>query len=119
MAIKCRLETGVIDKPLAIRGVHEDNIFNKKDIYKLYTIKVYESLFHWCCKNDISLSKIDIILKRLWILKYKEEPSLLKNIGFWNTLFLKKPKQLFSIMAVKYFPVVRLRKKLLPFLYRI
>ena len=118
MALKCNLETGIIKKPLAIRGVHDANIFNKKDYYRLYRIKVYESLFLWCCKNDISVTTIDIILKRLWTVKYKEEPSLLKNIGFWNTLFFKNPKQLFSITAVKYFPVIRLRRKLFPFLFR-
>tara|TARA_R110002096_G_C14596750_1_gene722405 strand:- start:355 stop:1305 length:951 start_codon:yes stop_codon:yes gene_type:complete len=117
MALKCKLDSGKINQPVALRGVHEYNVFNKKDLYRQYNIKVYESLFLWCCKNNISHNKIDVILERLWILKYKEEESLLKNIKYWSFLFLRNPKYLFSLLAIKYFPIIRLRQKLFPFLF--
>ncbi|MEN3322521.1 glycosyltransferase family A protein [Mariniflexile soesokkakense] len=118
IALKCKLQTGIINRPVAIRGVHEFNVFNRKELYNNYTAKVYELLFLWSCKNGIPYNEIDTILKRLWILKYKEEDSLLKNIKYWKFLFVGNPKCLFSLLAIKYFPVIRLRKKLFPFLYR-
>ncbi|MFD2727406.1 glycosyltransferase family 2 protein [Hyunsoonleella rubra] len=118
MAITSRLETGVIDKALAIRGVHEENVFDRKDIYKGYTIKMYESLIYWSVNNGISRKRIDTLLKWIWLLKYKEHSKLLVHIKYWGFLFFKDLRLLFSTLSIKYFPVVRLRQKLFPFLFK-
>ena len=34
MALKCRLKNGIINVPVAIRGVHEKNVFNRDDLYE-------------------------------------------------------------------------------------
>lgn len=118
MALKCQLRTGVIDKPVAMRGVHDSNVFNNEDLYNESKLKVYESLVFWSNRNQIHLNKIDHMLNVLWVFKYKETNSLIKNVEYWFWVFFKTPRLLFTKLGIKYFPVVRLRRKLFPFLYK-
>lgn len=118
MALKCQLKTGVIDKPVAMRGVHDSNVFNNEDLYNAARLKVYESLIFWFSRNQIHLDKTDHVLNVLWMFKYKQNTSLFKNIEYWFYLFFKNPNLLFTKLSIKYFPVVRLRQKLFPFLYK-
>ncbi|MDO7172731.1 glycosyltransferase family 2 protein [Mariniflexile sp. AS56] len=118
LALKCRLHTGVIDRPLAIRGVHEDNVFENVDLYRKYTIKMYQSMVIWSSENQVPSYRVDDLLKWVWILKHKEQNKLYTDIGYWARHFFPYPKLLFSVLSIKYFPVIRLRKKLFPFLYK-
>jgi glycosyltransferase involved in cell wall biosynthesis len=118
MALKTRLVGGVLEKPLAARGIHEANIFDREDLYKIYVIKMYESLVSWSSKNGIPLVKIDTLLKLIWLLKFKQNNGLLKNTAYWSKLFITTPKLLFTYLSIKYFPVIRQRQILFPFLYR-
>ena len=118
MALKCKLETGIIHKPLAMRGIHETNIFTDEELYKKYNVKLYESLVNWSCKNKISLSNIDTLLNWLWFFKFKETPFLINYIFYWVYLYTSNPKLIFSKLFIKYFPLVRLRQKLFTFLYK-
>lgn len=118
MALSCCLETGIINKPVAMRGVHDNNIFNQESMYVKSRVKMYESLIFWASKNKIALEKIDLLLKWLWLLKYKEEKEITKNILYWAYIFICNSKILFSTLSIKYFPLIRLRKKLFPFLFR-
>lgn len=118
MALKCRLESGIIDVPLAKRGIHETNIFNQEGIYKIYNIKLYESIISWSCKNNILIQYIDSTLNWLWVFKFREKNSLIRATLYWATLFLKNRKLLFTYLSIKYFPIIRQRQILFPFLYR-
>ena len=118
MAITCRLETGIIGMPLAVRGVHEDNVFSQTSLYQQNRIQVYASLLIWGVKNQIKNEIIDDLLKRIWIIRYKEKHLLLSDFKFWIQQFLPHPQLLFSRLSIKYFPLVRLRKVLFPFLFR-
>lgn len=118
MAIKCRLETGIIDKPLAIRGVHDNNVFDQTDIYREYTIKMFERLAIWCSYNQVDFAIIDDLFKWIWLIKFKQKKTLLNDTWYWAKLTIPNPKFLFSILTVKYFPIVRRRKELFPFLYK-
>jgi glycosyltransferase involved in cell wall biosynthesis len=118
MALKCRLESGIIDVPLAKRGIHETNIFNQKAIYKICNIKLYESIISWSCKKDISIHHIDSTLNWLWVFKFREKNSLIRDTFYWVSLFFTNPKILFSYLSIKYFPIIRQRQILFPFLYR-
>lgn len=117
MALKCRLESGIIDVPLANRGIHGTNIFNQEAIYKIYNIKLYESTISWSSKNGISNTHIDSTLNWLWVFKFREKNSLTADTLYWASLFLANPKLLFSYLSIKYFPLIRLRQNLFPFLY--
>jgi glycosyltransferase involved in cell wall biosynthesis len=117
MALKCRLESGIIDVALAKRGIHETNIFNQEAIYKIYNIKLYESIIFWSCKNGISIQHIDSTLNWLWVFKFRENNSVITDVLYWSKLFFTNPKILFTYLSVKYFPIIRQRQILFPFLY--
>lgn len=118
MAIKCQLKSGIIDKAVAVRGIHDENVFNRVDLYGIYTIKMYESLLKWCSRNRVSYKIKDDLLKRIWVVKYKEKNALSMDIKYWFILFVPNAKLLFSILSIKYFPIIRYRQMLFPFLYR-
>ncbi len=119
MAIKCRLETGIIDKPLANRGVHDTNVFDQTDLYKEYTIKMFEKLAVWCSHNQVDFYIIDELFKWIWLIKFKQNKTLIEDTWYWAKLIFPHPKFLFSILTIKYFPIVRRRKEFFPFLYKI
>jgi glycosyltransferase involved in cell wall biosynthesis len=118
MALKCTLLSGVIDKPVAKRGIHASNIFNNEDLYKIYNVKLYESLISWSNKNKIDIGNIDQMFKWLWVIRFREKYTILGEIRYWFYLFTKNPKFLFSYLSIKYFPIVRLRQKLFPIFYK-
>jgi hypothetical protein len=118
MALKTRLVGGLLEEPVAKRGIHDTNIFDREDLYKIYVIKMYESLISWSSKNGIPLIKIDTLLKWIWLLKYKQNNNLLNNTLYWTKLFFTNPKILFTYLSIKYFPIIRQRQILFPFLYR-
>ncbi len=113
----CKLKTGIINKPMALRGVHNDNVFNNENLYEETTRLLYQELFIWTKTAKVDFQRVDEILKRLWLLYYKEEQGILLAVKYWAFLFRKNPKYMFSALSLKYFPVVRLRKKLFSFLY--
>ena len=118
MALKCRLESGVINKPLAKRGVHENNVSNKEDLYEIYRVKMFESLLFWGCKTQVSLKTLEKYLDWIWLNRYKQKNSLIKDVFYWCWLTLNSSNILISYITVKYFPLVRLRKRIFPFLFK-
>lgn len=118
LALKCVVIGSSIDVLMAKRGIHENNIFTRSDLYKVYNIKLYESILYWGYHNHISLNNMDTTLKWLWVFKFRANDSLIKNTYYWAILFFKAPKLLFSYLSIKYFPIIRLRQILFPFLYR-
>lgn len=106
------LVSGQLDKPVCLRGVHDNNIFNKKDVYKNYRIKSYERLLTWAIENSISKRRIDSIFKYMWSLKYLEESQIIDLTLFWLKVSLRNPTLFFSKLSIKYFPLIRLRKRL-------
>ncbi len=118
MALKCRLKSGILNSAVAIRGVHDVNIFNNKEVYKENRTKMYESILFWSSKNQISSDIIDELLKIIWLYRFKEKKGIIKDIFYWGHLFIYDPRILFSKFSVKYFPIVRLRQRLFPFLFK-
>ena len=118
IAIKFRLVDGIVDRALANRGIHETNVFNRADLYKIYTFKMYESLLCWSSKHKISYDVKDKLLKRIWIIKQKENNSLFADMKYWYSLFVFKPSLLFSLLSLKYFPMIRYRQTLFPAIFR-
>lgn len=118
MALTCRLEPGIIDQPLAMRGVHTTNAFTNNQLYEEYNLKLYESMLFWSCKNKIAIKTIERFVERLWILKCRQTHSILTKIKYWFYLTSKTPKTLFTYITIKYFPLVRYRKALFSFIYK-
>jgi len=118
MALKCKLETGIIDKPLAMRGVHNKNVFNQESVYKIHRSKMYESLINWGIKENTSFHNTDQLLKWLWYYRNKDYNKLSTELYYWLKLMCKNPSLLSSKLGYKYFPIIRQRKKLFPILFR-
>ncbi len=118
MALTSKLVAGNITVPVAMRGVHETNIFNQTEQYKIHRQKMYESLIHWSFQNNIEKTKIDLLLNWLFYYRYKEKYSLSAEFKYWFYLLKSNPKLLTSTLAIKYCPIIRKRKQLFPILFR-
>lgn len=118
MALTSKLVAGNIKEAVAMRGVHDANSFNQSQLYKIHRQNMYESVLKWCFENQIKSSKIDSLLKWIYFLRDKENYSLLTEIKYWLKLIITTPKFIFSLLVIKYFPLIRKRKQLFPFLFR-
>jgi glycosyltransferase involved in cell wall biosynthesis len=118
MALTSKLVAGNITEPVAIRGVHDTNIFNQTEQYKVHNQKKYESVIHWSFQNNMEKSKIDSLLNWLFYFRYKEKYSLSTELKYWFYLLKSNPKLLTSFLAIKYCPIIRKRKQLFPILFR-
>ncbi len=61
MAMKGKLVSGIIETPVAVRGVHGNNVFDKKDLYKNNILMMYQSLFKWGVRNNIPSNRLKLI----------------------------------------------------------
>lgn len=118
MALTSKLVAGNIKEAVAMRGVHDANSFNVKELYKEYWFKMYESVICWSFQNNIGKAKIDLLLNWLFYYRYKEKYSLMTEFKYWIYLLKSNPKLLTSTLAIKYCPIIRKRKQLFPILFR-
>ena len=118
LGFKCKFKAGLLDSPVALRGIHEENIYNDENLYKKWNVKLYESLLSWCYQHNATKGGIYDVLNWLWIIKLREKSSLLKYILYWIGFNFRHPQTILSVFFIKYFPVVRLRQKLIPFIFR-
>lgn len=118
MALTSKLVAGNIKEAVAMRGVHDANIFNQTEQYKIHRQKMYKSVIHWSFQNNIEKSKIDLLLNWLFYYRYKEKYSLMNEFKYWIYLLKSNPKLLTSTLAIKYCPIIRKRKQLFPILFR-
>ncbi len=118
LALICKLLPGNLTQAVALRGIHDTNIFNQENIYKQYRFEMYESLIDFTLKNNLSKRKIDLLLNWLFYYRYKEKYSLMTEFKYWIYLLKSNPKLLTSTLAIKYCPIIRKRKQLFPILFR-
>ena len=118
MALTSKLVAGNIKEAVAMRGVHDTNIFNQTEQYKVHRQKMYESVIRWSFQNNIQVSKIDLLLNWLFFFRYKQKNILIKELNYWLYILKSNPKLLTSTLAIKYCPIIRKRKQLFPFLFR-
>ncbi|WP_379952666.1 glycosyltransferase family 2 protein [Dokdonia sp. R78006] len=117
LAIKKRLAASSINNIVSKRGIHDTNIFNNKSLYQEYNLKLYESLIDWGLKNNISDENQDLLWSTLWVIKFRKKESLLSYIAYWGKLMIRWPNFALSSLSIKYFPIVRLRQELFPFIF--
>jgi glycosyltransferase involved in cell wall biosynthesis len=117
LSLKCDLYPASIDTAVSLRGIHDNNVFDKAPVYKKYTPIMYESLVAWCFDHHLSLKKIDAILNVLWIIRFREKRTLAIYCLYWLKFLSRHPKLLKTQLAIKYFPIIRRRKQLFPYFY--
>ena len=118
MALTSKLAAGNIKEAVAMRGVHDTNIFDQNGQYKVCRPKMFESVISWSHKNNIKKAKIDLLLTWLFHFRYKQKYALTTELKYWLYLLKKEPKLLQSNFAIKYCPIIRKRKQLFPFLFK-
>ncbi len=118
MALVANLYAGSIENPVAIRGVHDANVFDKPFLYQENKLCILDSVLRWSANHGVRTTRLDLILKHIWILKQKQENSLMQDIKYWFNLFLPQQNLMFSSLSIKYFPIIRYRQKLFSFLYQ-
>ena len=118
MAMRCVLVSGEIKVPVAMRGVHETNVFNQDKMYKVHREAMYESVIDWALQQQESKTNIDLLLKYLFYYRSKENYAFQTELKYWLSLIAKNPKLITSSLWIKYCPIIRQRKKLFPFLFR-
>ena len=112
MALRSKLVTGIIDKPVCLRGVHDVNSFSNEKLYKVYRIKMYDSLLRWIIKEKIAIKKTLPVLKLLFYYRLKYNDSLWEDCVYWMKLALICPKLLGSEIFIKNFPLISRRKSI-------
>lgn len=117
LALSCSLLPGIDMIPVAMRGVHDKNVYNNTNMYKSHELLLLDELLVWCSNHNISLSVLDIILKRIWLIRFKHDRNMLVQCFIWCKTMMRNPRLLLSKLSVKYFPLIRKRKELFPFLY--
>jgi len=110
MALKGKLIAGITDKPVTLRGVHEQNSFSNKDLYEIYRIKMYDNLLHWSIKEKTELNKIAYILNELWNYRIYYKKSFWEDTFYWIQLAIQYPNLISLKMFLKNFPLIRRRR---------
>lgn len=113
MALICSLVAGEIDKPVALRGVHDDNIFYDEQSYLFQRVKLYTDMLVWAKEKKAPITAMNVIFNQL----LKE--SLKDVVTQDGRLSLKITHHFRTIMrAFAYVPSLIIRKKSWGSVYR-
>lgn len=113
MTLKAVLVAGIIGKPVALRGVHEENSFSNEDLYKVYRTKMYDIFLRWCMKEKITLARVSPVLKLLWNYRIRYKKTFWEDLIYWTKLALRYPQFLRMKIFIKNFPLISRRKIIL------
>ncbi|WP_299395100.1 glycosyltransferase [uncultured Gelidibacter sp.] len=118
MALICNLIPGFLNKPVAMRGIHNSNVFNREDLYVTERLIMLELLVKWMGTRSIELNKVDKIMNLLWFFRFQQRMGLANEIRYWFQINSSHLRFLFSFLSIKYFPLIRKRQIYFSFLYR-
>lgn len=111
LSLKCVIISSNKTELVAKRGIHTNNVFNRRDLYEVNDLKLYESMYEWSSKNNIDLTNVERFLERIWILQFRKREKKYKYFIYWIQLNKRVPRLLFSSLSIKYFPLVKYLKK--------
>ena len=95
LSLSCRLEAGIIDQPVALRGVHDHNrIVNNKNSES--RLQMWRELYEWAktCKKNKQIIKIFqafLITEKIRLSNRVLGFFLFSNYSLSNRFFFKKP----------------------------
>ncbi len=111
MALLCKLKSGILNSPVAIRGVHSENRIKNQDKLYYYRPKLFKSLVEWSCKNDIKKDRI-ILLWKNWYKYYmkmlvtNKKYIRIKKLIFLLQSFIKMPFLIRKKLYLSQFPIL-------------
>lgn len=112
MSLLLKLQPGIIDRPVAMRGVHHDNVsFVNRRVYRKNNLKMYKGLLSWMFKRNIPFNRCGLVWKKVWIQHQINKTNFFRRMLFWMVYLMKYPSLLRSIDTYKFFPVIRMFKK--------
>ncbi|MFY0604281.1 MAG: glycosyltransferase family 2 protein [Flavobacteriaceae bacterium] len=112
MSLLLRLVPGIIDTPVAMRGVHDTNVsFINENIYKKNNLKMYCDLLKWMYKHNLLFKRRNKIWEKIWIQHQINKTGFFRRMLFWITYIIKYPSLLKSLNTYKFFPLIRIFKR--------
>lgn len=107
---------GLIRKPIAMRCIHDNNIFNNRLIYHHYEQDFFNEMIDWSLRHGKDLKTSELFVERLWITINKNYKGVMKLMYTWILTFIPRPRLFFSVLSYRYFPLIykwkNVRKKL-------
>jgi glycosyltransferase involved in cell wall biosynthesis len=114
MTLVAILKSGIIDEPVAMRGVHDNNSsFNDNDLYTVNNLLMYESLLNWSFKKKVPINRIDLLWKKIWINRALNNKRLYSDLVFWIRSIVNHPGLLLLKRVYRTFPVFKKIKNIL------
>lgn len=105
MALTAKLIEGILDRPVSIRGVHDENVFHLygTELYKENMAKMYRSLLSWAYENELKSDVLEhfwrMTYKYFSFLKVKKSKSEELTIVDWMKFSIMYPR----LLNIKYF----------------
>lgn len=116
MTLVASLKSGIIDQPVAMRGVHYSNSsFNDNDLYMVNNLIMYESLLNWSFKKNVPINRIDLLWKKIWINRALNNKRLYSDLVFWIRSVVNHPRLLLLKKVYRTFPVFKRIKNILKY----
>ena len=113
-ALVSNLKAGIINQAVSMRGVHNRNVSFRNDaLYLSNNLKMYDLLLNWSFENDISISRIDKIWKKVWNNRTLNKTGFNSDMFFWTKSVSKYPRLLFLRRTYKSFPPFKKIKNIL------
>lgn len=76
LAFNCKLVPGVIDRPVGLRGVHDDNQIVNNPPGSKTRVRLYENLYRWAVNKDLSPKHRRVIKNHLRVAEIKSSGKL-------------------------------------------
>jgi glycosyltransferase involved in cell wall biosynthesis len=95
-----------LDEPVAMRCVHDSNVFNNSEIYLQHEQALFKEMVIWSINQSQKLPIIELFVERLWIIINRNHKGIGKLLSTWIRIFVLRPRLLFSYLSYHYFPLV-------------
>lgn len=84
LSLKYNLVPGEISEPVAIRGVHDSNVFLNEDLYFKTRLLMYQNVLVWACRNEIINTRLNMLAdKYLSYLSYFSGNNFMVFCKYW------------------------------------
>lgn len=93
LAYHCKLHPGIIDKPVAMRGVHEENrITNTGNQLKVSQNRflMYGEIYQWAVKNQLDSNYIELFKNKKFLFQLKKSNQFQRILIYTKLVYTQK-----------------------------